>query len=143
MRTILLVGEDALLLESRAAVLRSTSADTVNASAYELAQYSSERFDLLVLCHTLRPGDRFAVVEDALRRWPGIRVLQVLKNEWERSSSLAYADETVLSADPGKLIERAEELLRKRLNQSSRPIPAEARTPPANRQSDLSAQKQL
>lgn len=111
MRSILLVGEDALLLESRAAVLRTTKAATVNASAYELAQYSSERFDLLVLCHTLRPGDRAAVAEDALGKWPGIPVLQVLKSEWELSPSQGYADETVLCSDPAKLIHRAEKLL--------------------------------
>ena len=134
MRTILLVGEDLSLLESRAAVLRRTNAGTVNASQYELPVYGSQRFDLLVLCHALRQGDRIAVAELARHQWPGVQILQVLKYEWEQFVTLKYADQFVLACDPGELVQRAAELLDKPLKQIGRPIPKHL-SPRANKQS--------
>jgi len=134
MRTILLVGEDALLLDSRAAVLSRTKAGTLNASQYEVAVYRSQRFDLLVLCHTLRQGDRIAVAELARHQWPEIPILQVLQYEWEQFVTLKYADQFVLSCDPGKLLQRATELLEKPLKQSRRTI-SDHLSPAADKQS--------
>ena len=112
MRTILLVGEDALLLESRALLLRSTGAETITASTYQFARESTaEEVDLVVLCHTIPAALRAEMSEDARRRWPDIPVVQVLKNEFETEPTLRYADEIVLSAEPGKLVRCTSELL--------------------------------
>jgi CheY-like chemotaxis protein len=112
MRTILLVGEDALLVESRALLLRSTGAETVTVSSYQFARQSTaDRVDLVVLCHTIPADVRSAICEDARRRWTDVRVIQVLKNEFEWHPTLRYADGIVLSGDPAKLIRCASELL--------------------------------
>ena len=112
MRTILLVGEDALLLESRALLLRSTGAATITASMYQFARESTaEGVDVVVLCHTIPAALRAAMSEDARRRWPDIPVVQVLKNEFEAEPTLRHADGIVLSGEPAKLVRCASELL--------------------------------
>lgn len=116
MRTILLVGEDALLLESRALLVRSTGAETVTASTYQFARQSTfDPVDLVVLCHTVPAAVRPTISEDARRRWAGVRVIQVLKNEFEWNPAQRYADGIVLSGDPEKLIRCASELLSRSL----------------------------
>jgi hypothetical protein len=97
MSTILLVGNDEFLLQSRAAVLRTTNADTVTIDACELTRHSvTEPVDLVVLCHTLNPAVREALSDCARRQWPGIHLIQVLKTEYEWTPTLNYADQTVL-----------------------------------------------
>lgn len=111
MRTILLVGEDALLLESRALLLRSTGAETITASTYQFARQSAaEGVELVVLCHTIPAALRGAISDDARRRWT-VPVVQVLKNEFEAEPTLRYADGIVLSGEPAKLVRCASELL--------------------------------
>jgi hypothetical protein len=54
MRTKLAIGQQDDLLNTRAAVLRYSKADVISANADEAIRLLSEnRFDLLVLCHTI------------------------------------------------------------------------------------------
>lgn len=65
----------------------------------------------MVLCHTIPATVRATISEDARRRWADVRVIQVLKNEFEWNAAQRYADGIVLSGDPEKLIRCASELL--------------------------------
>jgi hypothetical protein len=110
MSRILLLGEYPPLLQSRSALLRSIEANTCAATIDDFARLGVERFDVLILCHTVPQPDRLALADGARRKWPGIRVVQVLKSEFEQDRTLRYADGVVLSSDPAGLLISAADL---------------------------------
>lgn len=110
--TILLVGEDRPLLDSRALVLHGTSISTVTTDADGIANLCLEQCDLVVLCHSIRPERLVSVSNDVRRRWPGVRILQIVKSEFEPSRIPHYADGIAASFHPAELIDTAFRLLR-------------------------------
>src|SRR5258708_38660686 len=73
---ILLIGKDFRLLATRAAVLSRTGSNTVCCSPAEMKrELAGEKFDVVVLCHSLLPeevGDD--VVGLARQRWPQAKI---------------------------------------------------------------------
>ena len=112
MRTILLIGEDAQLLQSRAVLLSKTHAQVLAAATSEIGPTAGNHaVDLVVLCHSLWPGVRPLVAAEVRRRWPGVCVIQILKSEFESEAAARYADHIVIAGDPAMLIHKANELL--------------------------------
>jgi DNA-binding NtrC family response regulator len=127
MEKILLVGDDVHLLASRAAVLASKKMEVVSCSAREVAAHSEgAKFDLIVLCHSLREDLRSATLKTARQRWPGARMLQILKDPYQMSPVEAGTD-AVTSTDPETLIDNVMKLLGGRHNSHEipqrRPVP--------------------
>jgi CheY-like chemotaxis protein len=114
MPAILLIGEDEFLLETRAAVLRSTGADMVCTDVSEaIPRLEQKNFDLAVLCHSI-PGPVCQTVIDVVRQnWPSTRILLVSAvRSWEREQPAEGVD--VCAPDPEHLIECTIELLGRR-----------------------------
>jgi DNA-binding response OmpR family regulator len=112
MPTVLLVGEDDLLQQTRAAVLRTTGADTVCSNPdLALAVQADRQCDLVVLCHSL-PEPRCTALAEAIHaRWPRTAILLVTPvRAWE-SADARQAIDAITSADPERLIVRSVELL--------------------------------
>ena len=125
MSKILLVGEDLMLLETRAAVLRSTGAEILCAdpvSAFAVQQ--EHECDVVVLCHSLREDICAALAEAVRRHWPKTRILLVIP---ERDCGFADARavvDAISSPEPEQLIQKTAELLRRaELARSARVAP--------------------
>ena len=115
MSSVLLVGEDELLLETRSAVVRTTGAETLCCSSSAALEIQSQReCDVIILCHTL-PQDRCAALAEVIHaRWPRTRVLLVSSTRmWEQTDAVDAMD-AVSSADPERLVGRTVELLGRR-----------------------------
>jgi len=112
MPTVLLIGEDELLQQTRAAVLRTTGAETLCCrpdSALTVQQ--NRECQVVVLCHSLSEEVSTALAESIHARWPGTRILLVTATRmWEKADAVAAVD-AVSSADPAHLIRRTIELL--------------------------------
>jgi DNA-binding response OmpR family regulator len=78
MFSILVVGTDARLLATRAAVLERMTGDVVQASPkVALLELARRKFDLAVLCHTLQIEDCIKVIKIAHEASHPVRVIQV------------------------------------------------------------------
>jgi DNA-binding NtrC family response regulator len=112
MATILLVGEDDLLQQTRAAVLRTTGADTICSNAdLALAVQADRECDLVVLCHSL-PEPRCSALAEAIHaRWPRTQILLLTPARAWESANPHQAIDAITSADPKRLIVRSAELL--------------------------------
>jgi hypothetical protein len=113
MQKILLVGNDDTLLRTRAWLLKQTQTVEVQTTGpADLGENANEQeFALLVLCHSLDIPARLKVSAEAHRRWPQVRVMQVLKDSFGRDSSGSYADDTVLAGEPEQLVTHARTML--------------------------------
>jgi CheY-like chemotaxis protein len=114
MPAILLIGEDEFLLETRAAVLRSTGAEMVCADVSSAtAMLERKNFDLAVLCHSV-PGPVCQTVIEIIRQsWPSTRILLISAlRHWELDGAVEGVE--VCTPDPERLIERTIELLGRR-----------------------------
>jgi CheY-like chemotaxis protein len=111
MASILCVGGDVELLQTRAAVLREFGADVEwVASRDALAAIERKDYDLVVLCHSVRQ-DETKQLYDAVHKRPGSS--QVLR--LTRASGWLDGDanaDRVAKADPMTMVEAASELLR-------------------------------
>jgi DNA-binding response OmpR family regulator len=113
MGKILLVGDDYSLLATRAAVLAKTGVDVVPSGPAELKMHlGREKFDLVVLCHTLRSAERKSVMIHARRRWPQARMLQVVTTLGQMCAVECGVDDTTTTA-PEELVAHAMRLLSK------------------------------
>jgi DNA-binding response OmpR family regulator len=112
MSAILLVGEDELLQQTRAAVLRTTGAETISVPASRALEIQEERqCDVVILCHSLTPGLCATLAGTIRLRWPNTRVLLVSSTSvWEHADAHGAVD-AVTSADPERLVLRTVELL--------------------------------
>lgn len=111
MPKILLAGNDFRLLGTRAAVLGRTGASVVCCSAVEASGIiSTERFDLVVLCHTLSDQEAERMIGVIQRRWPGTRILQVVSDLW-RDKFYSDSNVTRTTTEPSRLIRCTRELL--------------------------------
>lgn len=114
MPAILLIGEDEFLLETRAAVLRSTGAEMVCTDVSQaIPALERKNFDLAILCHSI-PGPVCQTLVEVIRQnWPSIRILLVSAvRSWEMEERADGVD--VCAPDPGHLIARTIELLGRR-----------------------------
>jgi hypothetical protein len=115
MGTILLVGEDELLLQTRAAVMRTTGAATVCCHPSSALTTQAERnCDLIILCHSL-PAPLCSELAEVLHsRWPSVALLQLVPTlPWEQLD-LSDGVLPVCTADPVQLVGRTVELLGRR-----------------------------
>lgn len=122
MTAILQIGEDAFLLETRAAVLRTTGAAVISSeilSALEVLE--RQVFDVVILCHTIPEHVSRTLADVVHQNWPATRVVQISAiREWEQSEELEGLD--LCPPDPERLIEHIIELLGRR-------SPGSVRTP--------------
>lgn len=89
MLTVLLVGENELLQQTRAAALRMMGADVICSSPDSALVVQEDRnCDLVVLCHSLREPFSASLAETIRSRWPNTRILQVTSSRiWEGGRS--------------------------------------------------------
>lgn len=112
MSRVLLVGVDELLQQTRAAVLRTISADIVcSGPDAALSVLEDQECDLVVLCHSL-PEPLSTVLAQTIRsRWSKTRILLVTSSRiWEAAEATSAVD-AICSADPERLIAQAVKLL--------------------------------
>src|SRR5215813_2502609 len=110
MSRILLAGSDCRLLETRAAVLARTGAEVVFRMTKETLEIlDRERFDLVVLCHSLPEPEASAIVARTHEKSPRTRVLMITSNlDMYGMRSVRNVDATSLP-EPGSLIALAKE----------------------------------
>jgi len=102
---ILLIGNDFGCLRNRAKVLREAGIHATLSDPNELETHvGTEQFDLVVLCHTLSDLQRRIANESARRRWPGIKVLQLLSSR-DDFTSLGCALEDAIQDSPDQMID--------------------------------------
>jgi CheY-like chemotaxis protein len=112
MRTILAVSKDEVLLASRAAVLRKTNAEVIEANASEAKNIlKAQQFNLVVLCHSLTPAETLEIASLAHQQTIAIPVLKVVSNAGFASEWRFIAPDAVTSCDPKALVEKVAELL--------------------------------
>src|ERR1035441_9518508 len=111
MATVLLVGEDEILLNTRAAVVRTTGASTVcSLTTSALTVLADAVCDRVILCHSVPDYVCSTLVEIIRRHWPDTRILRLAAGgAWEEDDSVA-----VCSADPETLVQRTVGLLGRR-----------------------------
>jgi DNA-binding NarL/FixJ family response regulator len=112
MSTVLLVGEDELLQQTRAAVLRRTGAGAVCSTASSALSVQQDcQCDVVILCHSLPESLSATLARTIHSRWPKTRILQVTSARlWETAVGETGAD-AVSSSDPEQLILHTADLL--------------------------------
>jgi DNA-binding response OmpR family regulator len=115
MPTVLLIGEDELIQDTRAAVVRTTGAHTLccNASS-ALATLAEWKCDLVILCHSVPTPRRTQLADDIRFRWPATPLLFVSSTRTLEQRGDLSGTEAVSSADPEHLVLRTVELLGRR-----------------------------
>jgi hypothetical protein len=112
MATILAVGQDEGLLSSRSAVLRKCNVEVITARPSEAREILvAQKFDLLVLCHTLSSDDMNDLVQLARQQRSDIQVLEVLRKtefSWDRGPSGA---DGITASAPVTLVAKVTEML--------------------------------
>ena len=114
MSTILLIGEDEFLLETRAAVIRPIGAEMVCTDVPSALPLMECRFfDLVILCHSI-PDHLCQTLTQIIRQsWPATRILIVSPASTWELGDLSDGVEACTPA-PERLIERTIELLGRR-----------------------------
>jgi DNA-binding response OmpR family regulator len=114
MATVLLVGEDEFLLDTRAAVIRTTGAETLCCSSNSALEIQQRRpCDVVILCHSLPVEIRNALPSFIHSHWPETRILMLSSNGARDFPGNVECVDIVNSADPERLVLRTIELLRK------------------------------
>jgi len=111
MAAILLLGDDAFLLETRAAVLRTTGAEILTSDLSAALTYLEGRcFDIVILCHSIPTHVCYTLAGIIRQNWPATRVLRLsAAREWEESEALIGVD--ICLSQPQQLIEHTVMLL--------------------------------
>jgi hypothetical protein len=112
MLRILLAGSDSRLLATRAAVLLKTGAVVVyRDTTGTLGILDREKFDLVVLCHSLAEEDVAVIVDKVHQKLPGAKILMVTSALYGyRMDTDGKIDATSIP-EPGHLVALAKELL--------------------------------
>lgn len=113
MAAILSLGEDAFLLETRAAVLRRTGAEVVSANLASALPYLETRcFDIVVLCHSVPVHLCRTLGEIIQQNWPATRLLRLsTARAWEEAEPAGI---DISSPQPEQLLEHTVILLGRR-----------------------------
>ena len=102
--SILCVGRDRLLLQSRKRVLaRRFQVEIVLALAELEAVSAGRSFDVIVLCHTLTAQERKRAIETVCKKFPRSKIL-ALKREFETSSGSFVDRELCIEDGPDALV---------------------------------------
>ena len=104
---VLLVGRDESLLCTRRLVLSRTGADVLGTKLDEvIATPPMSKIDVLVICHTVPQEARQALISNFRKLWPALRVVQILKSEYEVISTEIDANFVAIGTNPGQLVSR-------------------------------------
>lgn len=115
MSTVLLIGEDDVLLKTQAAVLRTTGAKTICSNAISaFAAQSDQLCDLVILCHILPELAYAGLAETIYARWPRTAISLVAPTRAWESPYSAETINAITLADLQRLIVRTVELLSQR-----------------------------
>ncbi|HEY6489762.1 MAG: hypothetical protein WCC26_08575 [Terracidiphilus sp.] len=120
--SILCVGEDIALLETRAALLLAATGADVRWSATRDAVATIEQgsFDMVVLCHSAGSEEAQRIYEAAHRRGTQAQVLR-LTAFWDGGASRATTSfDATTSVEPKALIRAATALLRERAEDAAK-----------------------
>ena len=114
MPAILSIGDDVFLLETRAAVLRTTGAEIVSSDASSALPYLERRsFDVVIICHSIPTHLCHTLAEIIHQNWPATRLLRLsVGRDWEEAEVLAGTD--FCSSQPQQLVEHTIALLGRR-----------------------------
>ena len=109
---ILLAGSDSRLLATRAAVLSKTDASVVHRNAVEtLNLLDRDRFDLVVLCHSLPEEDVKVIVDKVHKKIPGAKILMVTSELYGNGMHADSRIDATSLPEPGHLVALVKELL--------------------------------
>lgn len=112
MLSILSVGQDSGLLHTRAAVLRQSKADVITAKFTQAMQtLRDQRFDLVVLCHTLSTEEMIEVRQASHALQNGVPVLQVVSDIRPFGQVDPVAADDVARSNPATLVDKVVEML--------------------------------
>jgi DNA-binding response OmpR family regulator len=112
MLKILLAGSDSRLLATRAAVLSKTGAAVVFHSAIEtLEVLDRDRFDLVVLCHSLTQAEFAVIVDKVHQKIPGTKILMVTSDVDQYELHEDGKVDAASIPEPAQLIACVKELL--------------------------------
>lgn len=122
MSAILLIGEDAFLLETRAAVLRTTGAEIQSCDiSSALPTMGKQLFDIVIFCHSIPLHLCHTLSEIIHQNWPDTRLLRVAAvRHWEESEEVVGVD--LCSSQPERLVEQTISLLGKRTPVAVKPV---------------------
>lgn len=113
MSRILLAGSDYRLLETRAAVLAKTGAEVISRNTREtLAILDRDKFDLVILCHSLLELDAALIVAKVHEKAPGTRILMVTSNLDTYGMRPGSDVDATSLPEPGHLVALASQLLK-------------------------------
>jgi CheY-like chemotaxis protein len=112
MLKILLAGSDLHLLETRAAVLSKTGAVVAWCSADDAHEFlDREKFDLLVLCHSLSQSEIETLKDRVHREFPEMKILLVASYFDENAIRQNGQGGVMIRPDPERLVTQVKELL--------------------------------
>jgi DNA-binding response OmpR family regulator len=112
MLKILLAGSDSRLLATRAAVLSKTGAAVVFHNAIEtLEVLDRDKFDLVVLCHSLTEPEVTVIADKVHQRIPGTKILIVMSDLDRYALHKDGNIDATSMPEPAQLIARVKELL--------------------------------
>ena len=110
---ILLVGKDFRLLATRAAILSRTGASTVCCNPAEMKrELAGEKFDVVVLCHSLLPEEAGDDVVGLARRWWPQAKIWLVHSDLPRVTYEEILHDAVIPADPVGMLRETLTLLR-------------------------------
>ena len=90
-----------MLLRTRCSVVEQTGAEALCARVEEITpQRPSQPVDLLIICHTVSKDERQSIAARLRKRWPGVRVVQLVKHEYESTSADPHADFVAVATNP-------------------------------------------
>ncbi|WP_263411542.1 DNA-binding transcriptional response regulator [Terriglobus tenax] len=84
MPAILSIGSDPVLLKTRASLLRQTGAEVASAEpAKAVGELAQKRYDLAVLCHSLRQEDATSIASAIRAACNGCKILMLSRDPVE------------------------------------------------------------
>ncbi len=114
MPNALQVGNDSLLMQSRAGLLAAAGLQVLDLSglAEALDRIPSAHWDVAILCHTLSRTDRASIIAALRHRNPRAPVLLIARRSYTPPSDMDGFD-VVLSPGPAKMIAALRRLLKR------------------------------